>query len=56
MDPNNALDNLSSIFQIIEDDLGIPQLLDPEDVNKNPDDKSIVAVSLESKKFSCHEP
>lgn len=37
----DPITNLNSAFDIIDDELGVPKLLDAEDVHNNPDDKSM---------------
>ncbi|KAL6035829.1 hypothetical protein STEG23_005226 [Scotinomys teguina] len=47
LSPDHPLHNLSSAFLVAEQELGIAQLLDPEDVAAHPDERSIMTyVSL----------
>ena len=41
-DPANPVGNMNKAFQVAEEKLGIIRLLDPEDVAKAPDEKSIM--------------
>ncbi|XP_076313686.1 LOW QUALITY PROTEIN: spectrin beta chain, non-erythrocytic 5-like [Tachypleus tridentatus] len=43
LNPNNHIDNLNNAFDVAEKELGIPRLLDAEDVDiTRPDEKSII--------------
>ncbi|XP_065889965.1 microtubule-actin cross-linking factor 1-like isoform X3 [Dysidea avara] len=41
-DPSQPIDNMNKAFQVAEDNFGIIKLLDPEDVAKHPEEKSIM--------------
>ena len=40
--PSQPIDNMNKAFQVAEDNFGIIKLLDPEDVVKHPEEKSIM--------------
>ena len=43
LNPSNHIDNLTYAFEVAQKELGVPKLLDPEDVDTNkPDEKSVL--------------